>query len=290
MDASFSTTDQGRPTRPGGCQNGLSVPGGVYLCQVGETISCGACCGLYNVADASRPALEAMLARRTERFSGVPRRMDAILSFGEQAAAADGHPRPYPDFHHCPYLGLIGEGRTRVGCLLHPLAVGNQGVDFRGLSEYGGMACRIYFCPATHRLPERCKAILRCIFDNWYDYGLVVTERHLVAALLAEVERRLGRTLQPEALIRRPAHAAALAALLAIKRDWPFRHPSKGHICHDLFRDDGSGRAPVGSGPRDFYTVVFQALESVLDSDERVAAARAEVDRRLATAVRALSD
>lgn len=289
MDASFSATDQVRWAGVGGCRNGIAVPGGVYLCQVSETVSCGACCGLYNVADASRPALEAMLTRRTARFFHLPRRMDAILAFGEQTAAAEGQPRPYPDFHHCPFLGLIGEGRTRVGCLLHPLAAGNGGVDFRGLSEYGGMACRVYFCPATHRLPVRYKAILRGIFDNWYDYGLVVTERHLVAALLAEVERRLGRTLEPEALIRRPEHAAALAELLAIKRDWPFRHPSKGHLCHDLFQDDGGGRAPAGSAPRDFETLVFQELESVLDSEARIAEARAEVDRRLALAVRGLA-
>jgi hypothetical protein len=267
-----------------------AVPGEVYLCQVSETISCGACCGLYNVADASRPALEAMLARRTERFSRLPRRMDAILSFGEQTAAAEGHPRPYPDFHHCPYLGLIGAGRTRVGCLLHPLADGNQGVDFRGLSYYGGMACRIYFCPSTHRLAARYKEILKLCFDHWYDYGLIATERHLVAALFGEVERRLGRPLEPEALTRRPAHVAALAVLLAIKREWPFRHPQKGHLCHDLFQDDGHGRAPAGTGPRDFYTTVFQELESVPESDDCVTQARAEVDRRIATAIRALSD
>jgi hypothetical protein len=289
MDASFSKTNQVPSACVGGCRNGISVPGGVYLCQVSETVSCGACCGLYNVADASRPALEAMLARRTARFSRLPRRMDAILCFGEQTAAVEGQPRPYPDFHHCPYLGLIGGGRTRVGCLLHPLADGNQGVDFRGLSEYGGMACRIYFCPATHRLSERYKAILRGIFDNWYDFGLIVTERHLVAALLSEVERCLGRPLDPAALVRRPSHAKALVALLAIKQDWPFRHPVKGHLCHDLFQDDGNGRAPAGSGPRDFYTTVFQELESVLESEECIAEARAAVEHRLVAAVKALS-
>jgi hypothetical protein len=26
------------------------VPGGIYLCQVNEKVSCGVCCGLYNVA------------------------------------------------------------------------------------------------------------------------------------------------------------------------------------------------------------------------------------------------
>ena len=48
----------------------------VYLCQVGERVSCGACCGLYNVADLSRDALEDRLARRTERFAAVARSED----------------------------------------------------------------------------------------------------------------------------------------------------------------------------------------------------------------------
>ena len=37
------------------------VPGGIYLCQVSETISCGACCGLYNVKDAFYENLEKIL-------------------------------------------------------------------------------------------------------------------------------------------------------------------------------------------------------------------------------------
>lgn len=31
-----------------------TAPGGVYLCRVNENLSCGACCGLYNVPDLSR--------------------------------------------------------------------------------------------------------------------------------------------------------------------------------------------------------------------------------------------
>ena len=40
------------------------VPKTVYLCQVNEQVSCGACGGLYNVADLSQPALETMLSER----------------------------------------------------------------------------------------------------------------------------------------------------------------------------------------------------------------------------------
>ena len=152
------------------------VPGGVYLCQVNATVSCGACCGLYNVADASRADLEPMLARRASAFAALPRTVAALDGFARDIQAGERQDRPFPEFHHCPFIGLIGRRHSRVGCLLHPLAEGNRGVDYRGLSDYGGLACRTYFCPATRVLPARYKSILRIALDDWHLYGLVVTE------------------------------------------------------------------------------------------------------------------
>lgn len=130
------------------CEMDNSVPGGVYLCQINERVSCGACCGLYNVADVSSEGLTEILIRRTEAFERISRDVNSVLDF--KKATDDGEPLaiPFPDFHHCPYLGLVGERHSRVGCLLHSQANGNNGVDFRGLSYYGGMACSIYFCPS----------------------------------------------------------------------------------------------------------------------------------------------
>ncbi|MCP4691168.1 MAG: hypothetical protein GY859_24185, partial [Desulfobacterales bacterium] len=158
------------------------APGGVYLCQISERISCGACCGLYNVADQSRAGLTRMLAARTDAFAGVSRGVEAILSFKKEVEAAENRERPFPDFHHCPYIGLVGRDRSRVGCLLHPLAEGNRGVDFRGLSYYGGMACRVYFCPSCRELPRAHKEIIRETAENWHQYGLIITEAALVMA------------------------------------------------------------------------------------------------------------
>ena len=139
------------------------VPGGVYLCQVDENVSCGACCGLYNCPDASRAYLQERLAFRTERFREVPRDTDAIDAFREQMERRESRQRPYPDFYHCPFLGLVGRENSRVGCLLHPLAEGNQGVDLRGLSFYGGLACREYFCPSHRNLPPVYKTIIKSV-------------------------------------------------------------------------------------------------------------------------------
>ena len=115
-------------------------PGDVYLCQVGEQVSCGACCGLYNIRDLSQRLLEVMLTERTEAFARVPRTAEAIEAFQKKIEGWTPPKRPFPDFYHCPFLGLIGRNGRRVGCLLHPAAAGNNGIDWRGMTYHGAMA------------------------------------------------------------------------------------------------------------------------------------------------------
>jgi hypothetical protein len=201
-----------------------TVPGGVYLCQVDENVSCGACCGLYNCADASRGHLEEQLADRTERFRNIPRDPDAITDFQVQLERRDPRPRPYPDFYHCPFLGFIGKTGRRVGCLLHPFAEGNAGIDYRGLSFYGGLACRDYFCPTYRNLSGGCKETVRAVCRDWYIYGLVITEDRLLAAFFSEIENRLGRPLTVADIQTRPAACRAILEFLELKLNWPYRH------------------------------------------------------------------
>ena len=154
-----------------------------YLCQVNESVSCGACCGLYNVADASFERLQSRLAHRTRRYERIPNTIDAIEAFKEDIEDREKNERrPIPDFHHCPYIGLIGEKKLRVGCLLHPMNPKNENFDYRELSYYGGMTCRVYFCPSATKLPKDYAKIVKMLADNWYDYGLIITETKLLQA------------------------------------------------------------------------------------------------------------
>jgi len=213
------------------------IPDGVYLCQVNERVSCGACCGLYNVADLSRERLSRMLAARTRSFAGLPRTVAAIDGFAREIQAQECRARPFPRFHHCPFIGLIGKQLSRVGCLLHPQAAGNQGVDYRGLSHYGGLACRTYFCPSFRKVPECHKRLLRLVWDDWYLYGLVVTEADLVAALFGWLEKRLGRPLETSLVATRPQARQRLGELLVLKIDWPFQPADAATACHYFFSD-----------------------------------------------------
>ena len=130
--------------------------------------------------------------RRTRRFAAVPRTVAGIDAFKASIEGTEPRKRPFPDFHHCAFLGMIEDAGRRVGCLLHPLARGNGGVDWRGLSYYGGMACRTYFCPSVRHLPVRWLTAVRQSMDHWYLHGLVVTERRLLAALFTRTGKPDG--------------------------------------------------------------------------------------------------
>lgn len=199
------------------------VRGGVYLCQTGQCVSCGSCCGLYNIRGLSRAGLRAVLDDRTRAFASVPRRIDDILAFEQERLDLEGRDHPIPDFHHCVFVGLIRDGGERVGCLLHPLADGNAGVDWRGLSFYGGAACKHFFCPTYDLLDARRKRLVRDVVDDWYAYGLIIPEHRFLDAVLGELEDRLGAALRPEEMDEDAR--AAVRDVLRLKIDWPLRDP-----------------------------------------------------------------
>jgi hypothetical protein len=262
--------------------NDNQVPGGIYLCQANKKISCGACCGLYNVADPSYESIMEMLTWRTDTFSRINRDMDTILAFKEEVENREPQKRPFPEFHHCPYIGLIGEDRLRVGCLLHPLLDENKGIDFRGLSYYGGMACRVYFCPTYRHLPAVFKKIVRETANNWYAYGLVITETKLLNTIFEEVENRLNRPLTKNDILKNKNALEAVRKLLDLKINWPFRRRSSSGPTNYFFEDRLYSRPPVNyetiGKPVSRHDTMLQELESYFNSANELHAAEDLID------------
>jgi hypothetical protein len=246
------------------------VPGGVYLCQVNEQISCGACCGLYNVPDSSFQVLMEMLTYRTDTFARIPRNMDAILAFKEEIEAKESQKRPFPEFHHCPYIGLVGTKRLGVGCLLHPLADGNKGIDFRGLSYYGGMACRVYFCPSYYHLPRVLKEIVREASRDWYLYGLVITETKMLSTFFKEAERRLNQPITKEDVLENEKCLEAFREFLELKLHWPFRSDHFTGLGNYFFEDQLYPNPPINyeaiGKTTSRYDIILRDLASTFDS------------------------
>ncbi|MCP4339124.1 MAG: hypothetical protein GY799_09625 [Desulfobulbaceae bacterium] len=252
----------------------------IYMCQVSETVSCGACCGLYNLPNLSREKLEILLSKRTEAFASVPRTEDGIYEFQRRNKGPHRLSRPFPQFHHCPFLGLIGGEKSRVGCLLHPATPGNNAVDYRFLSWYGEQACRSYFCPATNKLPTVYQSILIQSIDNWYDFGLIVTEHALMTAYFKEVESRLGRHIEVIDYTQNIAATDALrefTELKSIKSKWPYRRDNSPGPCNFFFENGLYSRSAVFRASPDIwlssYEIILRELDTGFSSAKEVAAA-----------------
>jgi len=262
---------------------GTDIPGGIYLCQVDDHISCAACCGLYNMTDVRRETLFAMLHQRTDMFARFPRTVTAILEFKAITEANEIQDRPYLEFHHCPFIGMIGTRRSRVGCLLHPRGEGNQGIDFRGLSYYGGLACRTYFCPSCEQLPESYKEIIRGIVSDWYTYGLVITETDLMIAFFQCVEEAVGGAVESEIVLSRPRCRKFIAEFFSLKIHWPYRPATSPSPANYFFNDHLYSRpqmdyASIGI-PCSRYDAIFHALGSEFQSRAEVEAAERMIRR-----------
>jgi len=262
--------------------NDNQVPGGIYLCQANKKISCGACCGLYNVADPSYESIMEKLTWRTDTFLHVKRDMDAILAFKEEVEDREPQERPFPEFHHCPYIGLVGKKHSRVGCLLHPLLDENKSIDFRGLSFYGGMACRVYFCQTYYHLPATFKEIVRETASNWYAYGLIITEIKLLSTIFDEVKNCLNRPLTKNDILKNKNTLEAVRKLLDLKINWPFRRRSSSGPTNYFFEDRLYSRPPVNyetiGKPVSKHNTILQELESQFNSANDLQAAEDLID------------
>lgn len=272
-------------TRPASVEKASHVPGQVYLCQISQTTSCGACCGLYNVADASARNLQELLSYRTRKFAGVRRSANGIYEFQQSIEKRENQRRPFPDFHHCAFIGLIGAERSRVGCLLHPDADGNDGVDYRGMSWYGGMACRSYFCPTHRHLPARVRIAVRETAPDWHLYGLIITEVNMLACVFNEIEYRLNREIQPGDFLDKPEWRQSLARFFQLKLVWPFSSADAPGPANYFF-EDGQYACPQvlypeGSTGVSPFNEIFRALRSSFDSQEALTTAENLIEELL---------
>jgi len=215
-----------------------SEPEELNLCRPDSRKSCAACCGLYNVRDGARPSLTAKLEKRASLFRTTPRTMrgledyEAAIKHEETDAPLDAA------IHVCEFTGFLDVDRKIVGCLLHPSAPGNSGVDLRGLCYYGSMACKSFFCPSWSEVPTSQRRILLDVLDDWSLYGLVVTDVGFIRSVFRLLEINLGAPVDRKRLFRSPA-LNIFKNMLAWKDSWPFDESSKMRRSRYYFKTTG---------------------------------------------------
>ena len=200
-----------------------TTPSDLHLCQPGSQKSCGWCCGLYNTHHASRNALVRKLRVRTREFTKTDRNLTAIQRFSETIIRNEQPRLVDPEFYSCEFVGFLDSGETQVGCMLHPLVQGNQSIDWRGLSFHGAMACQGFFCRSYRELSSAEKWVILGTINDWYLYGMVISDADYARAFFRLAEERLSRQIDPEILVASPA-SSLVHEFFYWKIDWPYQY------------------------------------------------------------------
>lgn len=169
--------------------------------------------------DHSRQALTRLLAARTRLFRRHPLTPEGLRAYRAAARRLEASPPLCAEILRCEFLGFVDEEGRRVGCLLHPAL---HGRDLRDASPYGRQLCDQHLCPSHHYLTEDERRLVAGALDDWYLYGLVITDLDLVRESLRLVADRVGRAPSARDL-QNERFRQALAEFFSLKERWPFR-------------------------------------------------------------------
>jgi len=211
------------------------------------------------------------LRERTRRFHERVNQPSDVDVFARQTLAAEDFSKRYDVIYCCEYLGFLDADEKKVGCLLHPEQ--HHGNDLRGCSFYGQELCAGHLCPSHYFIPLHQSQILIKIIDDWYLYGLCITDIDLVTTYFRLIADRIGRELKPE-MFEAPSLRKIALEYFHWKTRWPFRSRETNrlgkyyfdgsqymisHIDYEKFNRDVSPLNPI-----------FLSLASVFENAEQI--------------------
>lgn len=189
----------------------------INLCQPDGEKSCAACCGLYNDANSTRAFLESRLAKRTELFRETKRDIDSIVEYQQRIKRLENVAPIIPEIHICEFTGYLTDDLCTIGCMLHPMAPDNSGMDWRGLCHYGALACKTFFCPSCENLSASHARILTEIIDDWHLYGLVITDVNFCSSVFNYLHLKKNREIQAQEFLKNKKACDYLCQLCSLK-------------------------------------------------------------------------
>jgi len=160
------------------------------------------------------------LRRRTALFHDTVRGPKDLDVFSWTIRESESQDKLYEVIYCCEYIGFLDPEEKRVGCLLHPLQ--NGGEDLRDVSFYGRDLCDGHFCPSYHYISREEKLALINIIDDWYLYGLCVTDIDLVKEYFRLISDYVGE-MPPATRFHNGALRDCAHRFFSFKTSWPFR-------------------------------------------------------------------
>jgi hypothetical protein len=214
------------------------------------------------------------LTIRTALFRDTQRTPDALERYSAAIQELQKEPPLDRAIHVCEFAGFLDADGRIVGCMLHPSAPGNCGIDLRGLCYYGSLACTSFFCPAWDQIPPEYKAILVELLEDWHIYGLVASDAGFAVSLFRALEDSVGEAVDQDRLFSGPA-PVILREMLAWKDSWPFRGVSTKR------QSQYYSKAPRKDDKQDSIRILLASLDFTFGMDARAPGADEFVRHRM---------
>jgi hypothetical protein len=227
------------------------------------------------------------LKRRTEAFLRLDRYTPEVLrDFSDWVRSTESREKLLETIYNCEFLGFLDSACRRVGCLLHPCRHGGR--DLRSCSFYGAELCYGHLCLSFQKLTREEKWAVILSVDDWYLYGICITDIDLCKSFFTLAAERIGA--EPSlSMISRPAVQKAFRDFLALKVSWPFRTEDEGRfgkycLAEDEYREARIPYETLGrSGSR--YDAIFLSLASDFRSPEELLQAERLIEEKLSAFV-----
>ncbi len=178
---------------------------------------------MYNWVGCSRELAREVLEFQTEQYLKSDRTDSDLLKLKPEIFSR----RPkilYPVIYNCEFLGFIGNGQKRVGCLLHPGL--NNGNNLRGISHHGRETCDQARCTAYFYLSEGEAELAASAAADWYLYGLCLTDLDLVKEFFKMASGMVFQEVRPETIGKDPKLLEIFQRYLGLKESWKWaRNP-----------------------------------------------------------------
>ncbi|MCW7479591.1 hypothetical protein [Leptospira kanakyensis] len=155
------------------------------LCHPGVgNVSCGACCGLFNLKLQPKE-FKTLLLERTEEFKTTVnfevRHSFPVFRKSRETKETD-LPKKDDMTYNCPFLGYVDPNKGRIGCMIHPIFTGDP--KSQNFSFYGASICQAYDCKNKESvLADHWESLFAEMAKDSVEYSFLAADHIFVSAL-----------------------------------------------------------------------------------------------------------
>ncbi len=147
-------------------------------------VSCGACCGLFNLKLKPREYKDLLLERTLEFKSKVDYNTRyTVAAYRQNRESIEAKYKKQDEMtYNCPYLGYVDDSNSKIGCMIHPIFTGDP--KSQNFSFYGTSICQGYDCKnKEHIASSLIESLILKVAKSSIEFSHLASDHILIFAL-----------------------------------------------------------------------------------------------------------